>query len=225
MNSRIFLVLALVVVGGGIFAYSYVQQDMTTPSVGENTGSPSSSQAAVEAVVSTETEVSGDAYRISDESLVRYHAQKRWLKKPTEVVDATNTDVSGTVYFDTEQSSLTGLVVTIDSQSFVSGSGMRDADVKKMFSENITIRLSESIAVTDTASFNGSVELDVMINGVTKRVPFTTTASVVDGVITAKGEGSIMLGDFGIDAPSVLNLYTVDEKLGVSFDISARQSS
>ena len=100
MNSRIFLVLALVVVGGGIFAYSYVQQDMTTPSVGENTGSPSSSQAAVEAVVSTETEVSGDAYRISDESLVRYHAQKRWLKKPTEVVDATNTDVSGTVYFD-----------------------------------------------------------------------------------------------------------------------------
>ena len=169
-----------------------------------------------------EKKVSSDVYVLSADSSVSYIAQKEWFKKPTQQVVGTNTNVGGTIKYITSTKKLSAVTVEIDPQLFSSGSKGRDRDVAKLFKDKIKIKSSKEISDIDTTKKSHTIPLDIQINNINKTVMFEVQGTVNENDIVAVGSSSINLQDFGIKAPSVLGLYTVNDKLGIKFNIKAK---
>jgi len=54
-------------------------------------------------------------------------------------------------------------------------------------------------------------------------IPFSVTVSGQGSEARATGSASFLLSDFNLEAPSLLNVYTVSDVLAVTFDISAKK--
>ncbi len=221
MNRSLGLIVALIGIGAiGAGMYFFSGSDVNAPS---ETGEVAGIKTEQDVDTSDALEEDTDAvqYRISEESEVRYVAMKEWLQKPVEEVVGINGNVTGDMTL-TESEDAFMLEATIDSQTFESGSGGRDREVRNLFTEDIVIATNEPIVHT-SGTYEGDVLLDVTINGVTQTVPFTVTADMNDDEVKAQGEGTLIISDFGIKAPSALNLYSVADELGLAFDIMAQK--
>jgi len=105
--------------------------------------------------------------------------------------------------------------LTISTENLSTGSERRDSDVQEMLGNTITV------ALADVPLVDGSISADVTINDVTVPVAFDITVSETDGAYSVSGSARInMEEDFNIDAPSVLDLYSVDPVTELSFEVT-----
>jgi len=161
----------------------------------------------------------GEKFSLADDSFVSYTAAKKWFSKPVEDVVGTNKTVEGGFTYTDEK--LTGLSVTVDSQTFTTDNGGRDKEIQKILEGSITVSANDINITKET--FEQTIPLNVTINGTTKTVDFMVKGTVAEKEITAEGTGKISLEAFNVKAPSLLNVYTVDDTLGVSFTMTAKK--
>lgn len=145
-----------------------------------------------------------------------YIAQKEFFSKPTAQVTGTTQDVTGTIKVNSE-SKMVSVDATIQN-TFTTDSDTRDGDVVKLLEGPIAIKGED---LTFASLENGTVTLTLTIADVSKDVLFDVTVSGEGSDARATGSGSFNISDFSLEAPSLLNVYTVNDTIQVTFDISA----
>lgn len=155
-----------------------------------------------------------------DKATVKYIAQKRFFSKPNLEVVGTSEDVNGRGWFDKE--SKTGNVeVSLKFDTIKTPEASRDKDIQSRLSTQ-DVKLSASLNdlnIEYDKPFEVDVPADVSINGVTKKLIFKVKGSLNADMVSAKGSTRIKMSEFAIDPPSLLNIYTVDDEIGLEFDL------
>lgn len=161
------------------------------------------------------------AYMVQSESSVSYVVQKEWFGKPAETVVGTSNEVRGNVMYDAETDVLESINIMLSTESLGSGSDGRDKEVVEMLGENISISTASPISGVATGEVSLTIPLDVTINGQTNTVDFDVTGTVNDTMVDVKGTATANVSDFGVEAPSLLGVYTVAEEMNLNFDLKA----
>ncbi|MDP3880774.1 MAG: YceI family protein [bacterium] len=166
---------------------------------------------------------SGENIQAVTSAKASYIAKKGWFNKPHEEVTGSTSDVSGYISYDSESQMLTELNIEIDDQTFSTGNGGRDGDVRKMFSDagNIVVTLAESVELP-AGEFEASIPLVIEINGVKQTVNFQVQGTVSETSSSASGSADITFEQFGMDAPSAAGIFNVANDLTVEFEIETR---
>lgn len=211
MNKNLLTILGIILfVGAG---YIYMTSTVSTPH-----------QEGDSMEITTVETKEGD-FIIQEGSTVSYVAQKVFLSKPTLEVVGTNSSIQGAITIDDEARAVS-VHVQIDPSHFKTDSSRRDGDVAKMFDGPISVEGKDITAegvMGDGNVVSGTVDLNVTINGITKTLPFEITASLENDTISAEGSSEIMMSEFDVTPPSLLNVYTVEDALGLRFDITAKK--
>ncbi|HBB37816.1 MAG: hypothetical protein UV82_C0003G0005 [Candidatus Magasanikbacteria bacterium GW2011_GWD2_43_18] len=147
-----------------------------------------------------------------------YIAQKEFFSKPTAEVTGTTPDVTGTIDVNSELKTVS-VEATIQN-TFTTDSDTRDGDVVKLLAGPIAIK-GEGLPFENFEK--GAVTLTLTIAGMSQDIPFSVTVSGQGSEARATGSASFLLSDFNLEAPSLLNVYTVSDVLAVTFDISAKK--
>lgn len=183
-------------------------------------------QTMEEPETSTQTEMMypADAYVYEIKAgTVSYRANKTYFGKPKLEVVGTTTNVTGEGWFSQLENKME-LNATVDLLGLASDSSKRDEDIQPLFKDKkVMVKMSEEfeskkIVMEESSTFD--VTLDVTINGVTKAVPFTVETTVSDMTLNAKGSAPIMMSDFGIEAPSLIEVFSVADEIMIEFDVT-----
>lgn len=160
------------------------------------------------------------SYMISDGS-TSYVVQKGWVSKPSEEVVGTTTDVSGAGWLDPETGALY-LSAKADLSTLKSSSSDRDRDVQKRLDDSTAMLVLDLDTSTITLGEPFELETPVMltVNGVQAEVPFAISGTITEEGFTATGTADAKISDFGLEAPSVLDLYVVDDNFQLTFDVT-----
>lgn len=169
------------------------------------------------------SEVPVGAYKyVLTNSTASYVAQKRFFEREDLEVVGTTENVAGAAWFEPENQDLY-LEAEVGLESLSTDSSQRDSDVQSLFTNKVAsiVVLPSGIANTITTgeAFNIPVTAQVTINGVTQDVEFQVEGTVTENSFTATGEASIAMSDFGIESPSLLNVFTVDDEIALRFDV------
>lgn len=165
-------------------------------------------------------------YKISPDSTVSYSITKRFLNKKDEEVVGATSNVSGTGIYNPETGELEGNS-QIDLTSFDTQNQKRDSYVAKLFTPSVAQisftqqNLSEPIQQDEIQ--NLTVEANLTVNEITKKVVFNTEAKVTQNDFVVTGTGKINLSDFGLKSPSILDVYTAEDTVGLTFDIKGER--
>ena len=168
--------------------------------------------------------ISSHKYTIITSSSVSYIVDKEWLKKSTEKVLGRNRLIKGSFEYNDKAGELNAIKIEIDTGGFDSGNKSRDKVVEKMLGKQILIASVDKEVIFASSSYN-MIPLNLSINEVTKKVLFGVTANTSSSYIMASGSSTIMMSDFNIKAPSILNVYGVNNKLDIIFDITSKLNS
>lgn len=160
------------------------------------------------------------SYMISEGS-ASYVVQKGWVSKPSEEVVGTTSDVSGSGWINPETGALY-LNAKVDLSSLKSSSEDRDEDIQKRFDDPTAMLVLELDSSTIAMGEPFELETPVMltVNGVEAEVPFAMSGTVTEEGFTATGTAKAKISDFGMEAPSVLGLYVVDDNFQLTFDVT-----
>ena len=162
-------------------------------------------------------------YELTD-GLVNYVTQKRFLQKTDEEVIGTSDEIfgkgwlnpeSGTFYFEAE----------LDFSTLATDSKERDAVVAKLLTDTkvmIKIQVEEEEKLFIGEEFELDIPVMLTINGVERSEIFSVTGLVDENTFTAAGNSEIKMNDFGIEPPSLLEVFSVDDLLELRFEISGK---
>lgn len=154
------------------------------------------------------------------DSKAQYKVDKVFISKPLEEVTG-ETAFEGTAIYD----STTGLVKIIgmvDLVNLSTGSQARDIDVMSRLQTPIAYVSGDIQIEPDlTGEQTITTELEITITEETVRVPFDITYSLNEdsSEFTATGTGQTLISNFGIEPPSALNIYNVDDDLTLLFEV------
>lgn len=157
-----------------------------------------------------------------------YIVMKRFFSRPNEEVTGTSQEVEGTGWFDPE-SGQGYLNVNLDMATVKTNNNTRDSDVMKMFGDNTAISFVANISNTDIVmgeQFTAEVPGTLTVYGNQKDVVFNVTGEITEEGLTAQGtsEGH-KISDFGLEPPSLINVFTVDDDIDFTFNITASRSN
>lgn len=196
-------------------------------------------KAAIRSIVDEEPEIEGvlaiseravpeGAFRYDFENAeVSYVAKKRLIGKDIEDVTAIGTGGSGYGWFDPGNKAVY-VDVDIDLGSISSGSDSRDKDVLSMLSSNkaeFVVDMEGADWLETDVRFNETIPGQLTFNGITKQVNFDVTGMVTENDFTAEGFSEILLTDFGITPPSLVNVADIDNELTVKFKVTGSRSN
>lgn len=229
MINKNIVLTALFMFTVGISGYLIYSNQTNTPSL-DNSSNTDTTMPKEESKVlpastkSTEKPENSTEYQIQNIT-ISYDVLKKFLSKDSEVITGkTNTSsVTGWISSDLQ----TGYVSsTIDFKDLATNSPKRDEDVLKMFSPAVII--ASGVFTDLNLSSNGeektlSLPLEIQINGVTKTVVFEVKTKLEGDSLVANGTSSINMQDFNINPPSMLNIYTVDPKVNLKFELTANK--
>lgn len=155
----------------------------------------------------------------------QYVAQKRFLQRADEEIVGTTTSVTGDGFLNTQTNEFS-LNATIDLTNLQTDSGNRDADVISFFTPStavITINNQSIQSQLGTEPTTEQVEAVLSINGIEQQVTFNVQNIVQnDNSITAEGSANILMSDFNVNPPSLLNVYTVDDEVEIKFTVEGQ---
>lgn len=189
----------------------------------QNDGIMKNDQDSAEMMKSEDTPENSINYSITQDSTAGYIAQKRFFNKPDAEVIGTASSINGSGWYDNETGDFY-LSADIDLTKLASDSSGRDKDILAfftpktaniMFGQNDTedkIKMGESFSTTLNANLT--------INGVTKTIPFEIEGTLMKDSFTATGSASVKMSEFNINPPSLLNVYTVDDMIELTFDVT-----
>lgn len=225
MNSKntILIIVALLILGGAGFylvSNSSTTEEPSTPVADKMMNDNSANLEPKDDAMMVSVPSTAYQYEIT-EGTASYTAQKRFLEKEDDVVVATTEGVSGTGWFDPETGD-TYLKAEVTLAGLASDSSSRDSDVLKMFNPAlVSVELnSESTGVAMNEEYTSTVPVMVTINGTTLAVEFDITALVTEESFTATGSAVVPMSAFNLKAPSLVGVYTVDDEVELSFDVS-----
>lgn len=200
MNKKILLSIGAIILAGGVW-YVLQQSQNTAPE-----GQPEQ----------LTTQQEGDIAITGETTEVWYSAQKKFFSRPTETIEGRNTTITGFARTASE-GEVSGEVI-IAHDGFVSSSSQRDADVAKLLGGPIKATF-ENIQMNEFINTESEVvvPIEVTINGVTKEVSFFVTSTSADTQRILQGRGELLIEDFNLKPPSLLNVYEVDNVLGIGF--------
>ena len=225
MNKQSTIIIILIILGL-VGAYLLISN-------GQNNGTDQTSQAdsavvedAMEAVdkgesMMMEAPEGATSYDLSS-ATVSYTAQKRFLEKEDAEVVGTTSAVTGSGWLDAVNNAFY-FMANLEFTDLATDSPKRDADVAAGFFDDtavsITVNVEEEAGLVLGEEVTLEVPVLLNINGVERSEIFEVTTTVTEEGYAASGSSSIMMSDFGINPPSLLNVYTVDDEIELSFDI------
>lgn len=162
-------------------------------------------------------------YMLTQPSTASYTAQKRFLEKEDAVVVGTTDNLNGEGWFDLANQDMY-LNAQIDLGILKSDSEKRDEDVLKMFNTTLATLVLNSVEgeiMLDTP-FDTTANVTLTVNGVAKEVTFNVTGTVTETGFTATGNGMVNISDFNITPPSMLEVFTVDDGIELTFDVTGK---
>ncbi|MFZ5425079.1 MAG: YceI family protein [Patescibacteria group bacterium] len=227
------LVLVILIAGGGYFVFTNVLNN-DTPSDSmmiEEEDAMMEESKANEAMMEEEATRMADetamekpetafSYTISEESNAEYVAQKRFLNQDDVEVVGVTEDVTGEGWIDFETQNLY-LKAMVDLSTLTTDTPTRDKDLQGRFDDtNATIVLvGIEDEVTLNTPFTTTATAEVTINGVTMEKDVTIDGTITEDDFTAEGSFTALVSDFGMEPPSLLNVYTVDDEIEVRFNV------
>lgn len=158
---------------------------------------------------------------------VNYSVQKRFFSKADDVVTGTAEDVSGSGWFDPETGSFY-VEAELDFTDLATDNAKRDEDILPIF-ETTEIMIKASAEEDERIVLGEEVTIDVpvmlTINGVTRSEVFEVTTTVTETSFEASGSAPLVMSDYEIVAPSLIEVFSVDDSFEVSFDVSGEAAA
>ena len=180
----------------------------------------------VKEVIKEEPETA-DKYTI-ESGEASYTATKTYFGKPGEEVVGKSEVVKGDGWLDIEAKK-GYLNVMLNFSDFKTASSKRDADIAPLFiSKEILlsgeINGLENMTIGKTTKVK--IPLALTINQIKKDVVFEVDVMLDKaGVVTAKGDAKVMMTDFNIKTPSLVNVFSVDDEVTLMFDVKGQKVS
>ncbi|MBX4209093.1 YceI family protein [Candidatus Parcubacteria bacterium] len=219
MKKTLLVILALVIVGFGAFAF------LTRP-VAAPTGNI---QSAADAPAATSSAV----YRISQaSSKVEFQIHETLYGKPKLVIGTTS-QISGDIAVSGSKIDIG--TIKIDARTLKTDSSSRDGAIDRLIlnagkegNEYIVFKptsadLAGAGAPGKQVSFN--VTGDLTISGVTKPATFMVTATIAGDKISGTASTTVKRSDYGLKIPSFSFIADVGDQFSVSADIVADKIS
>lgn len=160
-------------------------------------------------------------YMLTD-STVSYSVQKRFFQKEDDVVTGTTNNVIGEGWYDSETNSFY-LEAALDFDDLETDSPKRDDDILPLFSDTaieVIVRADEEEGVVMGQEFNLELPVMLVINGVERSEIFDVTGTLTEEGFTASGTTSILMSDFNVNPPSLIEVFSVDDEMEISFEVS-----
>lgn len=161
-------------------------------------------------------------FKIDDQSVAVYKVQKRFLSQDDAEVVGESTLITGIGDFNLETNEA-NLYAQVDLTGLSSDNALRDQHVLELF-EPKTVTINYNGKFDDEIYFNQDVitktTFSININGIKKDVDFDVNYFITEKFGNVKGKGKILMSDFNITAPSLLNVYTVDDEIEIYFDVN-----
>ncbi len=173
-------------------------------------------------VEETQSDAPEGSYRYTiTEGTVKYIANKVFIATGPSDVEGVNTTIAGNGYFDPV--TMMGRVeANFSFSDFTTGNPTRDSDLFQNYVSEKDIIISgdfTNLTMIEGTDQTAVLPLNVTINGVSKQVDFNVTYNVTPEALIASGESRIKMSDFGIKAPNLLNVYTVEDEVAINFDV------
>ena len=233
-NILVAAVVVLVGVAGLVVIYDGNKQNQAKEAVKAEVEQAALTQPVEPKVAAAETQAQNTDENNQDQTVegtltytisngtVSYTAQKRFLQKEDAVVVGTTPEVTGNGSFDVATGAVK-LAAALDFKTIKSDSAKRDSDILPIFKDTkVSINVDAPISgVKVGEAFTAKVPVMLTINGVTKEVVFTVSGKLTESSLQAKGEANIKMSDFGVKAPSAAGIFTVDDEIMISFNITA----
>ena len=151
------------------------------------------------------------------ESKISYSVDKIFLKKPVEKVIGITSEISGNINY--ENNLISGDLV-IPTSNLTTGQNKRDEDVREILGDKIKVQIKEQEVVFPLAS---KIPVSIIIGDKVNEVVFDTTIKDEDNTIYFSGNSKISMKSFGIEAPSMLNVYQVSDEVDLFFELKAEK--
>lgn len=220
MKYSLVILVIIIILIGGYFLFSN-KEDVSLID-DENTEYIDTQDSSGDDSLDFVTEASLEGSFTLTESIASYIAQKKFFQKPTQEVIGTTNKVTGEVVVDSEN--VFSLVVEIDTKDFDTGQFGRDVVVKDLFSTPASITVSGVSVDLSNGVFEIDLVMSVSVNGITQDISFVTRLErTAEDVVVVDARGEMSLESFGITAPSVANVYTVDDVIGLTIQTMAKR--
>jgi polyisoprenoid-binding protein YceI len=241
-NNKTLIIGLLILLGvGGLIAYREMANSQTQPAQpqepvvqneepNQSTPSNTTPQRANETAgletynkfVTTPAPEGSKMYVLSDTSQASYTVTKVFVGKPQAEVVGVTEEVQGAGWYD-DASKKFYLKADIALDKLKSDSEKRDEDIMPLFTPaTATIELNGDNmngAISMTEPFETQLTADLTIGSVTKPVTFDVKGTLDDSKFTAEGTTEVMMSDFGITPPSALDIFSVEDKTTLKFNV------
>lgn len=158
----------------------------------------------------------------SEKSSVTYSAQKEFFGKQTDVVEGVSTGLEGSIALNAETREVSAKAAI--RPAFVSGEDHRDKTVQEMFGSEVMIALEPmtlDVTLAPEEVLRTQLPLEVTINDITQTLIFDVEARLEGEDIMVQGSSTLSLEAFEIKAPSLINVYSVHDEIGLAFSLTA----
>ena len=161
-------------------------------------------------------------YELTQDSVAMYVVQKRFLTKEDAEVVGTTENVTGEGWFDVATQQMY-LMADVNLNTLASDSETRDKDVLDMLVDTtaklVLSEIEDEVVLGTPFTTIGTAQ--VTINKVTNPVTFSIEGTVTETGFTATGSANVLMSDFDLTPPSLLNVYSVDDEMELKFDVTA----
>lgn len=151
------------------------------------------------------------------ESKVSYSVDKIFFNKPGEKVVGVTNDINGSLNYEENIISANLVVPTLN---LITGQNKRDEDVRKLIGENIKIEVKEQEL---SFPFENKIPILITIGDKTNEVLFDVIVKEEGNIIYFSGNSKISMKSFGIDSPSMLEIYQVSDEVDLAFELKAEK--
>lgn len=224
-QNTIIIIILLLLAGLGFYLVSSSmesQQSAATSPTESLTGSNEAQMADEEMEKAKVTMPETATEYTLTESAVSFIAQKRFLQKEDAVVTGTTDQVSGSGWYD-EASSSFYLTAELDFADFETDSSQRDSDILKLFDTTelkVMVLAEDFEEIALGQAFEVDLPVTLTINNVERSEVFTVSGTVTEAGFSATGSTKILMSDFDVNPPSLANVFTVDDEIELTFDVS-----
>ncbi len=230
--SIIGVVVALLVIGGGVYwfvlrddAPEEVDLDTAAGSVTTSTagdGAPTTTatgDAAIDGQWTLDTTTGEFDYESATGTFVGYRVQENLVNIGANTAVGRTDAVEGSMQIDGTK--VTSAQFTVDMTQLTSNdpSGFRDGRVQRILGTDqfptATFELTSPIDLGADATSGSEIEVtakgDLTIHGVTKAVEFPLQSKLVEGTVVVVGSIDVKFSDFGIETPAAPAVVSADD--------------
>lgn len=221
----------LSIVLGGMAPASVVAQDTATTV----SGTPAAQMCPVTSSnVPVAAAKAGAVFTIaSDKSTAGYTVQEVLTGKGDNTAVGTTNAVVGTILLDTSGTALPCSVFYVDLRTLKSDEDRRDGQVQKVLEAEtyplgtfiLTRVEGQTGSLADGSEHTFKLIGDLTVHNVTKTVTWDATVKIDGGALTGSATTKVMFSDFGMEAPVIGPVASIQDEFQLQVQLSAAKAS